>query len=179
MRYLAVDLGARRIGLAVCDEDEQLASPYGMRERLNNIRDVEMVMETARGLGAEGIVVGLPRNPNGEVGESELAARKFYAHLQRLISERNLRWPVEMWNESFSTREAHTHMRTLGISQKRGRASVGADSTDAIAAAMILQNFLDSLHHSPDGEFSNNKNTDRVLDEAENSRALYEPKDLF
>ena len=178
MRYLSVDLGARRIGLAVCDEAETLASPYAMRERLNNIRDVEAIVETARGLNAVAIIVGLPLNPNGEVGASESAARKFAADLSTLLRERNLSWSVELWNESFSTRQAHAHMRTMGISQKRGRESNGADSTDAIAAAMILQNFLDSRNtHSDDLQSEH-----RVLEldaEVENKSASYSPKDLF
>ena len=144
MRYLAVDLGLRRVGLAIGDERGVLASPYATRERQGNARDIETVVQTARGLNAVGIVVGLPINPNGEKSESENAARKFAALLSEKLRDEKLSWPVELWNESFSTREAHQRMKTLGISQKHGRDSGDQNSTDAIAASMILQNFLDA-----------------------------------
>lgn len=167
MRYLAVDLGLRRVGLAIGDERGMLASPYATRERKGNARDVETVLQTARGLGAVGIVVGLPINPNGEKSESENAARKFAALLAEKLREQNVSWPVELWNESFSTREAHERMKTLGISQKHGRDSGGSDSTDAIAASMILQNFLDHQY----AELDELIGEDRVLDVVESEDA--------
>ena len=73
-------------------------------------------------------------------------------------------WPVELWNESFSTREAHQRMKTLGISQKRGRDAGDENSTDAIAASMILQNFLDHQN----AELDELIGEDRVLDVEKN-----------
>lgn len=143
MRYLAVDYGVRRIGLAVSDETETFASPLATRERKGDKHDVAAVVDTLRGVGATGIVMGLPRGLNESEGTHEQAARRFAAALERRLRGEGLPLQIEWWDERFSTREALTHMRLAGISQRRGRESGGTDSVDARAAAVILQGYLD------------------------------------
>lgn len=163
MRYLAIDFGMQRIGMAVSDESETLVWPHGTHRREGvrrgesvrrgdeaanahqpaNRRDVAAVVEAVRGLGAQGLVFGLPRALDGQAGQGEDAVRSFVAQVQSALREAGLHPPIEWWDERFSTREALGQMRDLGISQKRGRQSDGASSTDARAAAVILQGFLD------------------------------------
>lgn len=151
MRYLAVDFGARRIGLAVSDESETLATPHSTRQRQGTRRDAAAIIEAVRGLGAQGIVFGLPRALSGGPGEGEEAARAFAAQLQQGLRAANLPIEIVWWDERFSTREALGQMRDAGISQKRGRDASDGSSTDARAAAVILQGFLDSRKRGADG----------------------------
>jgi putative Holliday junction resolvase len=145
MRYLAVDFGTRRLGLAVSDETGTLASPYAARERQGTRRDVAEIIRTARGLGAQTIIVGRPRHlQSGETGSSEAGAQAFVTALETALQEAKLLIAIERWDERFSTREALNQMRESGISQLQGRQASDANSTDARAAAVILQGFLDA-----------------------------------
>ena len=145
MRILAIDYGERRIGLAVCDEDETLASAYGTRERIGNKRDAVMLLDIVRGLGVQGIVIGLPRALNeAEQGTSEEKVRSFARKLEDTLRASNREIPLYFWDERFSTREALGQMRVAGISQRQGRNDNGSGGVDARAAAIILEGFLDS-----------------------------------
>jgi len=144
MRYLAIDFGKKRIGLAVSDDAGMFATPYATRRRRDMAHDVEDVILTLRGLGAVGVVCGLPRSSDGTRGALENETRAFANAVQNALRASGLEIEIEWWDERFSTAEALTHMRAAGISQKRGRESSGTDSVDARAAAVILQGFLDS-----------------------------------
>jgi putative Holliday junction resolvase len=144
MRYLAVDFGKKRIGLAISDDAGMFASPYATRRRRGTAHDVEEIIATLRGLGAQGVVFGLPRSSDGTRGPMENDTRALAAALQERLRSSGMETEVEWWDERFSTAEALTHMRAAGISQKRGRESGGTDSVDARAAAVILQGFLDA-----------------------------------
>ena len=179
MRYLAIDFGKKRIGLAISDDAGMFASPYATRRRLGTARDVEEIITTLRGLGAQGIVFGLPRSSDGSRGPLENETRALAAALQDGLRAANLEIEIEWWDERFSTAEALTHMRAAGISQKRGRESSGTDSVDARAAAVILQGFLDSKESArarelaadeDDNEFDDNEFDDEeITDGVENS----------
>lgn len=143
MRFLAVDYGERRIGLAVSDETGSFASPLSTRERKGRQHDIAAVVETMRGVGAEAVVMGLPRGLDRTEGQHEAAARKFAAALAQGLRAAGLTADIEWWDERFSTREALVHMRLAGVSQRKARASSGGGSVDARAAAIILQGFLD------------------------------------
>jgi putative holliday junction resolvase len=144
MRHLAVDFGARRMGLAVSDDTGTLASPYATRERGGTKRDVAAIVDAVRGLAAQRIVFGLPRALSGGEGAAEAKVHEFAAQVQAALRAANLPAEIEWWDERFSTREALGQMRVAGISQRRGREATGSDSVDARAAAVILQGFLDS-----------------------------------
>lgn len=149
MRYLAIDFGARRIGLAVSDDTATLASPHGTRERQGTRRDVAAIVDTVRGLGVQCLVFGLPRTLDGGSGDAATVVRAFAAQVAEGLSAAQLTVETAWWDERFSTREALGQMRVAGISQKRGREATGSDSVDARAAAVILQGFLDS-RNQPD-----------------------------
>ena len=150
MRYLAVDFGARRIGLAVSDDTGTLASPYATHERRGTKHDVTAIVDAVRGLSIQRIVFGLPRALSGGEGTAEAAVRAFAAQVKTALRAANLPAEIEWWDERFSTREALGQMRVAGISQRRGREATGSDSVDARAAAVILQGFLDSRRQMTD-----------------------------
>jgi len=143
MKHLAIDFGAKRIGLAVSDPDGKMAFAHATHERAGHKRDCASLVQTVRGLAIEAIVFGLPRAlSENTVSESETKVRTFAAILQDALSTANLDVPIFWQDERFSTREALSAMRDAGVSQKQGR-SGDANGTDARAAAIILQAFLD------------------------------------
>ncbi len=159
--------------MAVSDESETLVWPHDTHRREGagstqgaqhkaSRRDVAAVVGAVRGLGAQGLVFGLPRALDGKAGAGEEAVRSFASQVQNALGEAGLNLEIEWWDERFSTREALGQMRDLGISQKRGRQSDGASSTDARAAAVILQGFLDGKSAA----------RQRALDFAENKNAV-------
>jgi len=131
-RVLGVDLGSRRIGLAVSDASGTLAIPLRVLERGRERRaDHEAIVEVARTEGATRIVVGLPRSLSGTTGP---AARAVTEEVDELRTVAGPDLPVELHDERFTTVVATRRLRDAG----RGRTSL-----DAAAAAEILQSYLD------------------------------------
>jgi putative Holliday junction resolvase len=133
MRVLGVDFGERRIGLAVSDELGVTARPLHAIESRGYRADAARVAEVACEQGAGAIVVGLPLRMSGELSPLARRARRF-AQALRAAAEA----PVELWDERLSTVEAEQAMTAAGV--KPGKRS---DQVDAVAAAVILQSYLD------------------------------------
>ncbi|HYC34034.1 MAG TPA: Holliday junction resolvase RuvX [Gemmatimonadales bacterium] len=134
-RLLAVDWGEVRLGLALSDETQTLASPLETLvrragKRLPLARFFELIAEHR----PVGLVVGLPLTGEGDEGESAAAARALAADLGRRSG-----LPVELWDERMSTARALAAIREQGGSTRGRRADV-----DALAAAVFLQHFLDA-----------------------------------
>ena len=157
MRYLAIDFGTKRLGLATCDAHIGVVSPYAARERAGTKRDVADLMLTIRGLSIEAIVFGLPRAlQENQTNASETAVRTFATALETALREAEMKTEIFWWDERFSTVEAQAQGREMNLSQKRGRTSTGSDSIDARAAAVILRGFLDhkNQHHINDSRLT-------------------------
>ncbi len=133
MIILAVDLGKARTGLAVCDKSEILASPASVITEYNPEKRLEKVAAEAFARKAELLVVGLPRNMDGSEGESAQNARAFG---QALSEKTGI--PVEFQDERGTTITAHGYLNDTNTRGKKRKAVV-----DAVAAVVILQNFLD------------------------------------
>ena len=133
MIILAVDLGKARTGLAVCDKSEILASPAGVITEYNPEKRLEKVAAEALARKAELLVVGLPRNMDGSEGESAQNARAFG---QALSEKTGI--PVEFQEERGTTIPARGYLNDTNTRGKKRKAVV-----DAVAAVVILQNFLD------------------------------------
>ena len=137
MRTLGLDVGDRRIGVAISDPDGRLAVPVRTFERgVSEKRDAAALLELARAEAAERIIVGLPVSLSGERGQQALAAEAFADRLRAGGAD------VVLYDERLSSREADHHLRASG---RRGKAAKNA--RDAIAAAIILQAYLDSQRH--------------------------------
>lgn len=132
MRILAVDLGRARTGLAVCDENEVLASPAGVIAEWNRQKLAQAVAERARSCSVGEIVVGLPRNMDGSEGESARSARDFAELLRGLVNV-----PIVMQDERGTTITAHNYLNDTDTRGKKRKAVV-----DAVAATVILQDRL-------------------------------------
>jgi putative Holliday junction resolvase len=125
------------VGVALSDALRLLASPVGVYDRRNGLAPVLDALSTlAIREGVTELVVGLPLNADGSEGRQ---ARRAHAFAQ--TASRVLGLPVTMWDERLSTREAEAILRAQGRSTRRARQ---AGQVDAIAAAVILQEYLDA-----------------------------------
>jgi putative Holliday junction resolvase len=134
-RLLAVDWGEVRIGLALSDETQTLASPLETLSRRTGKRfPMPRFLELVAAHQPVGVVVGLPLTPEGDEGESAGAARA----LATLISERTA-LPIELVDERMST------ARALGAIREQGGSTRGRkEDVDSLAAAILLQVFLEA-----------------------------------
>ena len=138
-RVLGIDAGERRVGVALSDELRLLASPFAVLDRTHGLAPVlDALVDVARSEGVTHMVVGLPLNADGTEGRQARRAQDFAR-----VAERVIGLPVEMWDERLSTREAENIARAQGRNMRRLRER---GQLDAIAAAVILQDYLD---HSP------------------------------
>ena len=140
MILMGVDFGDARTGLAVCDKGEMLASPAGVIWEKDFIQCQEKVAAAAKEHRAELLVVGYPKNMNGTVGERAELCQKFGDGLKALTG-----LPVVMWDERSTTVTAHNMMNEVN---KRGKKR--KEVIDAVAAAIILESYLNFRHNNPD-----------------------------
>lgn len=132
-RFLAIDYGRKRIGLAISDELRMTARPLETFERTNRRDDLRRLRELVRKHGVGRIVVGNPVRLDGSAGEMAGEAARFAARIQK-----ELGLPVEMLDERLSSWEAQE--TTAATKTKRGKQGAGVD---AVAAAVILRDFLE------------------------------------
>jgi putative Holliday junction resolvase len=134
-RILALDVGDRRIGIAVSDNSGVLATPRGclVRHREGYRRDVAALAETIREVGANTVVVGIPERPDGTRSSQ---AEKIAAFAEEL--RKRTKAKIVLHNEAHSSFEAEERLRESGtlLHPKSGQ-------IDAAAAAVILQSYLD------------------------------------
>lgn len=134
-RILALDLGEKRIGVAVSDATRTIAQPLDMIPRTSRKADAEAIGRFMQEQQANLLVVGLPLMLDGSVGEKAAWVQNYTAELQQTLGV-----PVEFFDESFTTVQAEASLRTRGKKGRKIRQSV-----DAVAASFILQAYLDSL----------------------------------
>ena len=133
-RYLGLDVGNRRIGVAVSDELGLTAQPVLTLERRSSRReDLRSLARLCRRFGVVGIVVGDPVHLSGEASPQATKTRAFAAELGELAS-----LPVHLWDERLTSEEAHGILYRAGRPRQEHRKVV-----DQVAATLILQSFLD------------------------------------
>lgn len=138
VRILALDVGRKRIGIAVSDPLGITAQGLEVLERKNWDKDLARLQEIARPYEVQEILVGLPRHMDGRLGEQ---AEEILA-LARALGEA-LGAKVATWDERLSTVEAERLLITADLSRARRRRVV-----DQVAATLILQAYLDSHQRS-------------------------------
>jgi putative Holliday junction resolvase len=133
-RYLGLDVGAKRIGVAVSDELGLTAQPVLTLERKRNPRDdLRSLARLARRFAVAGIVVGHPVHLSGEASPRSVKTETFAAQLGELTG-----LPIHLWDERLTTRTAHEMLYEAGHPRQSHRKVV-----DQVAAVLILQSFLD------------------------------------
>jgi putative holliday junction resolvase len=132
-RWLAIDYGDKRIGLAISDPSGTIASPAGFIQRRAGKRPpVAEIIRRAEALEARGFVMGLPLDGNGDETPRSAEARDVATKL----AERT-KLPVELVDERFTTAAARRAIREMGGSMRDRRGDV-----DALAATVLLQHAL-------------------------------------
>lgn len=139
MRILAVDLGSARTGIAVSDDNQVLASPFCVVAEKNKDVLMQKIHEICKKEKIGKIIVGLPRNMDGSEGESAQNCKKFASDLSDVT---NL--PVSMVDERCTTITAHNFLNETNVRGKKRKNVV-----DAVAASVILQNYLDFSQQKP------------------------------
>jgi len=133
-RILALDVGERRIGVAISDPTQTLARSFLVLERKNDEEAIGRLAALAREQDVERVVVGDPLSLRGDVGMQAERVRRFARDLEQMVEV-----PVELWDERFSSVDAERILRGQGVRGRRRRQRV-----DATAAAVILQSYLDA-----------------------------------
>jgi putative Holliday junction resolvase len=132
MRYLAIDYGAKSTGLAICDPSETIVSPLTV---FSNEKDlVAKIFEIVRTESVSAIVFGLPLNMDGTAGRQAKIVQDFAKKLKKTVS-----FPVYFQDERLSTFAAQEKLLPADLTRKKKRKHL-----DAVAAAEILQAFLDT-----------------------------------
>ena len=133
MRILGLDIGEKRIGVAMSDPLGIIASALTAIERTTDETAVKQIINLARENEAERVVVGMPRSLDGSLGKQAQAVQSFI-DLLRGCTE----LPVVTWDERLSTVAAERTMLEVGMKRDKRK-----KRRDSLAAAFILQGYLD------------------------------------
>lgn len=134
MRFLAVDHGEKRIGLAISDLTGTIANPLTVIKHISRPIDAAQVATIAAEREADFIVIGQSFD---EEGKPNLAGRRAARFAEALRTQTDLQ--IELWDESFSTQDARAARIQMGGSRKKR-----AGHLDQLAATIILQSYLDA-----------------------------------
>lgn len=133
MRYLGIDFGESRIGLAVSDPEGRFALPLTTLKRQNDRAAAREIAEIARAEGVERLVLGEPVGLDGARGEAAERVRRFGKKLEAAA-----KLPVELIEEALTSVAADERLREAGVDTRKDRARI-----DAVAAQILLQDALD------------------------------------
>jgi putative Holliday junction resolvase len=132
MKYLAIDYGDKRIGLALCDKNETIASPLAVLPTGKDL--LQKIADIIHDENIDAIIVGLPINMDGSEGFQAKRVRQFAGQL-----EKQLNITIYFQDERLSTFGAQEKLEQTDLSKK-----TKSRRLDAVAAAQILQDFLET-----------------------------------
>ena len=132
MRIMGLDVGNKRIGIALSDPMGWTAQGHSVLQRKNTAADYDELLKICREYEVEKIVVGYPLNMNGTIGPKAIEIQQF-ADIMREKSQ----LPVELWDERLSTRSAERTLLEADLSRKKRKQVI-----DKVAAVNILQAYL-------------------------------------
>ena len=143
MRYLAIDYGNKYTGIAICDSSETIASPVAVVKGAKTL--AKKITDLVESENVDAIVMGLPLNMDDSEGPQVKIVRKFTEQLKA-----HVQIPIHFHDERLSTFSAEEKLAPAEFTTKKKKKRL-----DAIAAAEILQSFLDHKHasqNSPDAD---------------------------
>ena len=146
-RVMALDLGEKRIGVALSDPLRMIATPLEVVKRSSRKADYARYMELIAEHDVRAVVVGLPTYLNGDESEMTEWVRHYSAEFEQLLNI-----PLHLHDENMSTERARSRMNELGWNRRKRE-----QLRDAVAAAVFLQDFLDlnaPIYDSPLEEHS-------------------------
>lgn len=137
MRKMGIDLGTKTIGIAISDEMGWTAQGIETIKRAGSLKkDFHRLEQLIKEYGVSEIIVGLPKNMNGSIGERGQASQEFAEKLKKRFG-----LPVHLWDERLTTVAAERMLISADVSRKKRKNVI-----DKLAAVMILQSFLDSKY---------------------------------
>lgn len=137
MRIMGLDVGDKRIGVALSDPLGWTAQGHSVLQRSSPSRDFDYLSQLCTEWQVEKIVVGLPLNMNGSIGPRAELVKGFAAELSRATG-----LVVELWDERLSTRSAEQILLAADVSRRKRKQVI-----DKLAAVTILQGYLDNRAH--------------------------------
>lgn len=140
MRYLGIDFGEVRIGLAVSDPEGRFALPLTTLTRRNDRSAARQIAEIAQAEGVERLVLGEPVGLDGARGETAERVRRFGKKLEAVT-----KLPVDLIEEALTSVAADERLREAGVDTRKDRARI-----DAVAAQILLQDALDRRARTTD-----------------------------
>ena len=135
MRILSLDVGKKKVGIAISDALGITAQPLDTLIRKAKKADLARIEKVIHDMNVSKIIVGLPLNMDGTEGAM---AKEIYSFVKEL--EKEIKIPVELWDERLTTMEAERLLLEADLSRKKRK-----KLDDKIAAQLILQSYLDSL----------------------------------
>lgn len=132
MVIMAIDLGKARTGLAVCDKKEILASPIGTIHEKDDEKLIMEILKKINFYSPEILVIGLPKNMDGSLGESAIRAQNFAESLKQKINI-----PIILWDERRTTISAHNYLNATNVRGKKRKNVI-----DTLSATIILENYM-------------------------------------
>lgn len=136
-KYLALDIGTKRIGVAGTDALGITVQPLEVVTRKASNVDAARICEIVRERGVDVIVAGLPLRGEGEVGIQAKKVRVFLGQLGTVLTAQGLAAEIVEWDESMTTHDAEEKLREAGVRRVRR-----VQMIDAMAAVMILESYL-------------------------------------
>ena len=133
MRIMAIDYGDARTGIAICDKNQILASPYTVIKESYQPKLVKAILDIVEKEKPEKIVIGLPRNMDGSYGYRCDECKALGAELEKAVDI-----PIDYQDERLTTVMAHNV-----LSQNNVRGAKRKNNVDAVSAVMILQSYID------------------------------------
>lgn len=133
-RYLALDYGEKRIGIAVTDTSRLLASPLDFMDATSFNKNIQQLKKLIKEYEVSLIVVGIPRNMDGSYGTAAEKVREFVSRLKDRIIV-----PIKTIDERLTTVEASRRLHEAGKNSKKQKHKI-----DSASAVIILQTYLDT-----------------------------------
>lgn len=137
MRILCLDIGSKRIGVAVSDPLGWTAQPLTVLERRGGTGDFQAIEKVCRETEPELLLVGLPLDAEGEEGPQAQKVRAFTARMMEYLRSVAIEVPLTMWDERYSTAEAEARLIEADVTRKARKRVI-----DKMAAAAILADYL-------------------------------------
>ena len=134
MRILALDHGTKRIGVAVSDELQMIASPLEFIPTEPREASFARLRQIMQDKSVDLLVVGMPRNMDGTYGPAAEKVREFITALQAVVAV-----PIKLWDERLTTAQANRFLIAANVRRDKRKEKV-----DQTAAAILLQSYLDS-----------------------------------
>lgn len=139
MKIMSLDVGTKRIGIAVSDELGITANGLQTLKRTDNKSDIKKLKNLCSELNVEKVIVGIPYNTDGQISKNGQVIKNFSEKLRKELS-----LPVDYINEAFTTMDAQQYLLEANMSRKKRKKVI-----DKLSAVIMLQEYLEQMRENP------------------------------